>query len=127
MIIEAMTPVVREKPLEHFLARNRYVIVVRPRGQDAAARHQTVVRARSVIGAPFDITGMLGLGRPEAFYCSEMLYWASGLDAIDPQRIITPAELLQHGEVVYFSGRRDDDQMVRAAAGWAEAHAVVRR
>jgi hypothetical protein len=117
-IIEAMTPVVREMPLEHLLHRNRYAIVVRPSGQDAVTRRQTVMRARSAVGAAFDKAGMVGLGRDNAFYCSELLYWASQLNERHPQRIITPAELLRYGEVVYFSGRRDDPHMQRAAAVW---------
>lgn len=119
MIIEAITPSVREMPLEHLLARNRYAIVVRPSGLDARARRETVLRARSVIGTTFDTAGLFGLGKDDRFYCSELVYWASGLNDRDPQKIVTPAELMQYGEVVYFSGRRDDAQMQRAALGWS--------
>jgi uncharacterized protein YycO len=120
MIIEAITPSVRQMPLEHLLGRNRYVIVVRPTNVDG---HKTVLRARSAIGKTFDTAGLFGLGKDDRFYCSELLYWASGLNDRDPQKIITPAELLQYGEVVYFSGRRDDPQMQRAALGWTEERA----
>jgi len=118
-VIEALMPAVQEIPLEKFVHRNRYVIVVRPDGASELDRHAEVVRARAQIGTRFDIGGMFGVGRADRFYCSELVYWASNTAARDPrtQRLITPAELLDYGEVVYWSGRRDDPQLQRIAAG----------
>ncbi len=127
-VIEAITPVVREIPLEELVGRNRYVIVVRPRGT-AAEKRASVLRARSTIGTGFDLRGMFGVAdRKDRFYCSELVYWAGGVaDRDDKARfIITPVSLIHHGEVVYFSGRRDDAQLQRVARGWAAEHAEVR-
>ncbi len=127
-VIEAITPAVREIPLEGLVGRNRYVIVVRPRGT-AAEKRASVERARSTIGTGFDLRGMFGVAdRKDRFYCSELVYWASGVadQDRDDHFIITPVSLIEHGEVVYFSGRRDDAQLQRAAAGWAAEHAPAR-
>jgi hypothetical protein len=118
-VIEAITPAVREIPLEELVGRNRYVIVVRPQ-RTAAEKRASVMRARSALGTGFDLRGMFGVAnRKDRFYCSELVYWASG--AGEGRRapvIITPVSLLEHGEIVYFSGRRDDAQLQRVAAGW---------
>jgi len=127
-IIESITPVVREIPLEALVKRNRYLIVVRGPG-DAAAKRAAVNRARSMIGTGFDLRGMFGVAnRKDRFYCSELVYWASGLAERDPDShlIITPASLMEHGEVVYFTGRRDDDQLQRVATGWQAERAPAR-
>jgi uncharacterized protein YycO len=127
-VIEAITPAVREIPLEGLVGRNRYVIVVRPRGT-AAEKRASVERARSTIGTGFDLRGMFGVAdRKDRFYCSELVYWAGGVADRDQDDhfIITPVSLIEHGEVVYFSGRRDDAQLQRVAAGWAAEHAPAR-
>ena len=115
-VIEAITPVVREVPLEQLLDRNRYAIVVRPRGQGEAAGRAAVARARSVLGASYDYLGMIGLGDDARFYCSELLLWAAGMRARGHHKIlITPADLMRYGDVIYFSGYRNDPAMQRAA------------
>ncbi|HUQ02748.1 MAG TPA: YiiX/YebB-like N1pC/P60 family cysteine hydrolase [Kofleriaceae bacterium] len=127
-VIEAITPAVREIPLEELVGRNRYVIVVRPQGT-AAQKRASVMRARSTIGTGFDLRGMFGVAdREDRFYCSELVYWAGGVADTDQDDhfIITPVSLIEHGEVVYFSGRRDDAQLQRVARGWSAEHEDVR-
>lgn len=127
-VIEAITPQVREISLEELVGRNRYVIVVRPQ-TSAAQKRASVMRARSTIGTGFDLRGMFGVAdRKDRFYCSELVYWAGGVAEQDQDDhfIITPVSLIDHGEVVYFSGRRDDAQLQRVARGWAADHAEVR-
>jgi uncharacterized protein YycO len=127
-VIEAITPNVREIPLEELVGRNRYVIVVRPQ-TSAAEKRASVMRARSTIGTAFDLRGMFGVAdRKDRFYCSELVYWAGGVADRDSKDhfIITPVSLIDHGEVVYFSGRRDDAQLQRVARGWAAENAEVR-
>lgn len=126
-VIESIGSGVREVSLHDFVARNRHIIVVRPidAGIDGGL---AVARARSKIGRPYDFTGLAGLGTAERFYCSELVYWASGLEDQDPYRelLVTPVELMKYGEVVYWSGQRDDPQLQRIAAGWAADHAPTR-
>lgn len=128
-VIEAVTPAVREIPLEQLIQRNHYIIVVRPNRMSAADKHEAVVRARSQIGAPFDARGMFGFDNPDGFYCSELVYWASGVARRfdDSQVVITPPELMQFGQVVYWSGERTDPQIERAAAAHVEDHDAVAR
>ncbi|HLU69024.1 MAG TPA: YiiX/YebB-like N1pC/P60 family cysteine hydrolase [Kofleriaceae bacterium] len=113
-VIEALNPLVREVPLEHLLARNHHVIVVRPRGLDQEQRLASVARARAQVGTPFDFGGLVGAGDRERFYCSELVLWASQLEGT-AGRLVTPSELIEHGEVIYFSGARDDAALVDTA------------
>lgn len=116
-IIEAVNDGVREIPLAELVRRNHYVIVVRPTGMTAAQRARSVERARSRIGTPFDKAGLFGLNDKDKLYCSELVWWASQgeLRTGDHQTVITPVELMQYGEVVYWSGQRTDQQVMDLA------------
>lgn len=116
-IIEAVGDGVREIPLADLVQRNHYVIVVRPAGMTAAQRARSVERARSRIGTPFDKAGLFGLDDPNKLYCSELVWWAAQgeLRTGEHHRVITPVELMQYGEVVYWSGQRTDEQVMALA------------
>ncbi len=108
-VIEAVGDGVREIPLAQLLDRNHYAIVVRPRHMSARDEADALARARSQLGAPFSISGMLGLEDEEGFYCSELVYWAAQTaDRGGTDRVITPSDLLKYGEVIYWSGKRDE-------------------
>ncbi|HWU91512.1 MAG TPA: YiiX/YebB-like N1pC/P60 family cysteine hydrolase, partial [Kofleriaceae bacterium] len=113
MVIESIASGVREIPLAQFVQRNHLVIVVRPSNMTAADGRAAVARARSKIGAPFDVTGMFGFSDPDKFYCSELVYWASQTAARtgSHERVVTPSDLMKYGEVIYWSGTRDDAQL----------------
>lgn len=116
-VIEGITPVVREIPLVDLMARNRYVVVVRPSGLDAEQSRAALERARAEVGKEFDLFGLIGYSEPDKWYCSELVYWASGFeDRNGTQAIVFPAELMEYGEVIYYSGRRDDPQVQAIAA-----------
>lgn len=112
-IIEAVNAGVREIPLADLVQRNHYMIVVRPRYQTAEEGTAAVARARAAIGTPFDHMGFFGLQDDNKFYCSELVWWASQGEAKNGvhETIVTPANLMQYGEVVYWSGKRDDAQV----------------
>lgn len=116
-VIEAVSDGVREIPLSQLVGRNHYLIVVRPANMTAAEQHQALERARGKLGAKFDIGGMFGLGSEDRFYCSELVYWASQTEARSGhhETIVTPANLMKYGEVVYWSGKRDDAQVMATA------------
>jgi hypothetical protein len=61
---------------------------------------------------------LLGIDNPQAFYCSELVWWASGGEArFDAdETVILPSDLMRYGEVIYWSGNRTDAQLVRSAA-----------
>ena len=116
-VIEAVGSGVREMDIEQFLARNHFVIVVRPSNMTAADGDAALARAKTKIGVPFDASGMFGIDNPDRFYCSELVFWASQTEARSgrSERIVTPANLMKYGEVVYWSGKRTDPQVVELA------------
>lgn len=117
-VIEAVSSGVREIPLDQFMQRNHYVIVVRPSHMTAADGTEAVSRARSKLGVEFDATGMFGVDNPEKFYCTELVYWASQTEARtgSHETIVMPSDLMKYGEVIYWSGKRDDAQVMQLAA-----------
>ena len=116
-VIEAVGDGVREIPLSQLVERNHYLIVVRPTGMTAADQQRAVERARSRLGTPFDKAGMLGFDNPDKVYCSELVWWASQMEQRTGvhERVITPPELMSYGEVIYWSGKRDDPQIMELA------------
>lgn len=116
-VIEAIGSGVREIPLSQLVGRNHYVIVVRPSNMTAAEQHEAVLRARTKLGAKFDITGMFGVDNKDEYYCSELVYWASQTEArgFARERVVTPSDLMKFGEVIYWSGKRDDTQVMGIA------------
>jgi len=116
-VIEAVGSGVREIPLQQLVERNHYLIVVRPSGMTAAERAHSVERARSRLGTEFDELGLFGINNPEKLYCSELVWWAAQgeLRTGDHHRVITPADLMDYGQVVYWSGKRTDPQVMDLA------------
>ena len=109
-VIEAVGSGVREITLVALLARNHHVIVVRPANMTAVEEAAALARARSQLGVAFDSWGMFGFDDPETFYCSELVFWASQTEARSGrrERVVTPADLMKYGEVIYWSGKRGD-------------------
>jgi uncharacterized protein YycO len=120
-VVEAVGSGVRELPLQVFLQRNHYVALVRPSGMTASERQESLVRARAQVGKPFDDAGMIGIDNADAFYCSELVAWASNVTTRFPQArgVITPADLMKYSNVVYWSGTRSNEQTMEMAQGAA--------
>ena len=125
-IIESIGSGVREIPLSDLVARNHFMIIVRPAGMTAADQSEALARARSQVGAKYDIGGMFGVDAPAKFYCSELVYWASQTEARSGrhERVITPSDLMRYGEVIYWSGKRTDPQVAELATSRQERHAA---
>ena len=123
-VIESIASGVREIPLEQYVARNHLVLIVRPAHMTADDGREAVARARTKVGAPFDATGMFGVDDPDRFYCSELVYWASQTAARtgSHERVVTPSDLMKYGEVIFWSGERDD-----AHVGQLAQQAAARR
>lgn len=126
-IIEALRPRVREVPLESLLDRNQLAIVVHPSGMTEEQRIEAVERARSKVGTEFDLGGLVGIDDPDKFYCSELVYWSSGKSQDDRPIVVSPARLMDYGEVVYWSGKREDAQVQAAARAQADEQLIARR
>jgi hypothetical protein len=116
-VIEAVGAGVREIPLAELIQRNHYIIVVRPNGMPAAERARSVERARTRVGTEFDKAGLFGFDDKSKLYCSELVWWAAQMELRtgDHQRVITPSELMDYGQVVYWSGQRTDQQVMALA------------
>jgi hypothetical protein len=116
-VIEAVGSGIREIPLETLIARNHYIMVVRPRQMTPDDQRAALGRARGKLGVAFDKAGMFGFDDPDTFYCSELLYWASDTEARngERERIVTPSDLLKYGDIVYWSGHRTDSQVMAIA------------
>jgi len=116
-VIESIGSGVREIPLANLVARNHYMIVVRPSNMTAAEQTESVARARTKLGLPFDYAGGIGFDDPDKWYCSELVWWAAQTEARSGvhETIITPSNLMQYGEVVYWSGKRDEPQVMELA------------
>jgi hypothetical protein len=117
MVVESVGEGVREVPLVTFLKRNHYVIVVRPDNMTVADQAHALARAKTKIGLPFDIRGMFGFDNPDAWYCSELVWWASQTEARSGhhETIVTPPDLMKYGEVIYWSGKRNDALIMQIA------------
>lgn len=109
-VIEAISPVVREVPLDVFVHRYHHLVVVRPAELGEKDLHESLLRARAQIGVPYDHLGLLGLDDPQRFYCSEFLPWAIRAEerGIEVPKVVGPSHLTGYGEVVYYSGARED-------------------
>jgi len=116
-VIESVGSGVREIPLSQLVQRNHYLIVIHPSNMTTAERRHSVERARSRIGTPFDVGGMFGFDSKDKLYCSELVWWAAQgeLRTGDHHRVITPADLMDYGQVVYWSGKRTDPQVMDLA------------
>ena len=100
-IMGAVWPRVRVSPLaDAMVSHPRWVIIDIPVADEALA----IAAARSQVGKPYDLWGVLGLGikrnwqDDEAWWCSELIPWAAkqaGTDLFRPEalRRITPEHL----------------------------------
>ncbi len=117
MVIESIGSGVREIPLSNLVSRNHYLIIVRPSNMTAAEQTEAVERARTKIGLPFDYAGGVGFDNPDKWYCSELVWWASKTEERSGvhETVITPSNLLDYGQVIYWSGKRDEPQVMQLA------------
>lgn len=100
-VIEAVWPRVRVVALDEFRRRHpRHQVAPLP----ARSPQEVLAAARSQVGAPYDLTGVLGLGfrrdwqEDSAWWCSELAAWAfaaggSPLFRADSLRRVTPQHL----------------------------------
>ena len=89
-------------PLEHLVAGAQAVIVVRPSNMSADDEVAALARAR----------------RESAADGATLIYRASQTEARTGtlEQTITAAELMKYGEVIYWSGSRDDPQVIELAS-----------
>lgn len=108
-VIEAESSGVHTTPLNLFVGRLHRVVLVRPVWSTKQTGQQALNTATSWIGKPYDFSGLVGLGTPERFYCSEL-----ALKAYQPfirsediiPAVIEPAQLLYYGQILFDTGAK---------------------
>jgi uncharacterized protein YycO len=121
-VIEAVDGGVKETALHDLVRGAHHVMIIRPTGLTRAERRAAVLRARSVIGTPFDYAGFIGLPSDDRFYCSELVVWAmtTSDEGAKFGRIITPGRLIDVGETVYDSGERGAQPLIAVGPYWRQ-------
>lgn len=111
-VVEADASGVHATPLPAFLQKAHRLLLVRPvwAREDRPAR--AVAKARSLVGRPYDFTGLVGLNVPSSYYCSELAVavyrpWVRASDHVPP--VIPPNELHYWGRILFDSGNPDGD------------------
>jgi hypothetical protein len=107
-VVEADSHGVHITPLSEYLESASRVWVLKPVWATPETRPLVVAKARSLVGSPYNYTGLLGLGLPDSYYCSELVvsvwkpYMNNGHSNPIP-RVISPGRLHHWGRVVYDS------------------------
>ncbi|MDR2406133.1 MAG: hypothetical protein LBE27_07175 [Deltaproteobacteria bacterium] len=108
-VIEADSHGVHLTSLEEYLGSASRVWIIKPMWATPETRPLAVERARALLGRPYDFTGVIGLGLPDRYYCSElvMAVWKP-FRAKNPMQnpiplVISPGRLHHWGRVVYDS------------------------
>lgn len=108
-VIEAEGKGLLASSLEDFTGRAQRLLLIRPEWADQpGARAEAVAKARSLVGAKYDFTGLVGINNPDRYYCSELAVAVYG-KRVDRKRdhippVIPPEQLFYWGEVVWDSG-----------------------
>jgi hypothetical protein len=107
-IIEAVSPEVCALSLQSFLEEADRVVLIRPTGATWVSGREALAKARSQIGAPYDLPGTMGLPEAGKFYCSELAAWSVGMevDREGTSEILHPAAMLEFGVVLFDSASR---------------------
>jgi hypothetical protein len=108
-VIESEAQGVHATPLLELLAKSHRVLVMRPMWATEETREPAVRRARELIGSGYDYTGLVGLGLPDRYYCTELAVAAyepfmEEQPANPIPRVIKPGQMFHWGRIVYDSG-----------------------
>lgn len=108
-VIEAEAKGIHYTPLKEFVAKSHRVVLIRPVWSDTVSAPAALARARALVGRPYNFLGLIGVGVPESYYCSELTlevyrpYLRAG-DVVP--RPIEPGKLHYWGRILYDSGAR---------------------
>jgi len=109
-VLEADGSGIHATPLPAFVAKAHRLLLVRPKWSREGRNLPAVAQARSLVGRPYDYAGLVGIDRPERYYCSELAVavyrsWVRKSDHVPP--VIPPNELYYWGTVLYDTGSPD--------------------
>ncbi|MBK9796302.1 MAG: hypothetical protein IPP58_07365 [Holophagaceae bacterium] len=72
-VIEAEGKGLHTTPLTDFMKKAHRLMLLRPQWATTPERQKAAVeKARSLVGRPYDFTGLVGLNVPDRYYCSEL-------------------------------------------------------
>ncbi len=94
--------------MQTFLEKSDRVVLIRPAGADRVSGRQALAKARSQIGAPYDLPGTVGLPEAGQFYCSELAAWSVGMevDREGPGEVLHPVAMQDLGATLFDSDAR---------------------
>jgi hypothetical protein len=107
-VIEADSHGVHRTSLDGYLSSASRVWILKPVWATEETRPLAVANARLKVGRPYDFTGLIGLGLPDSYYCSELAIdvWRPFMGQADTNPIplvISPGRLHHWGRVAYDS------------------------
>jgi len=107
-VIEAEGKGLRTAPLADFMHRAHRVILMRPMWATSSERQVAAVeKARTLVGKPYDFTGLVGLNHPDRYYCSELAVVVYAPHASRKDRlplVIPPGDMHHWATVLWDSG-----------------------
>ena len=107
-VIEAEGKGLHTAPLADFLHRAHRVILMRPMWATTPERQRVAVeKARSLMGRPYDFTGLVGLNVADRYYCSELAVAVYAPHASRKDRlplVIPPGDMHHWATILWDSG-----------------------
>jgi uncharacterized protein YycO len=106
-VIEADSSGVHTTPLAEFINKSQRIMLVRSVWANGDAANNAVVKARTLLGRPYDFLGLLGANIPNEYYCSELAIEIYR-PAIRPEdripRPVAPGQLHYWGRILFDTG-----------------------
>ena len=108
-VIEADGSGVHRTTLEDLVAKSQRILIIRPMWATEGSAPVAVNRARDWIGKGYNFTGLVGIGTPDRYYCSQLCieayrpFIADSPDNPIPN-IIPPGHMYFWGRILHDSG-----------------------
>lgn len=108
-VIEAEGPGLHTTPTAGFMKKAQRLMLVRAQWATTPERQrEAVVKARSLVGRPYDFAGLIGINVPDRYYCSELavaVFGAHVSRSRDHLPLVVPPDQLHYwGRVLWDSG-----------------------
>lgn len=107
-VIEAEGKGLHTTPLPDFVKKAHRLLLMRPMWATTPERQRAAVaKARSLVGRPYDFTGLVGINLPDHYYCSELAVAAYAphplrKDHLPP--VLPPADMHFWATILWDSG-----------------------
>jgi hypothetical protein len=112
-VIESESAGVHTTTLAAFVTKSHRLMIVRPQWATQGHNKEALVRARQLVGKPYDFTGLVGINSKDRYYCSEVAMHAYR-PFISPKAhiplVIPPDQMHYWGTVMYDTGAPESDR-----------------